>query len=396
MNLLFITPSFYPATYYGGPIYSTYELAKAIKKQDVDIKVITTNANGSERLQIKTGVFHKLENELPVKYFKSIDSRGTSLSMLFNLSKEIKKTDVVYLISIFSPPTPFVIHLSKRFDKPLIISPRGQLGKWCLEQGSPFKKLWLRLFIQPLISRLSWHLTSEEEQRNLKTVYPSAKTFVIPNGIDLKDFENCGLRKDKLFYKKYCDSVNEYSKIIISSGRLHSVKGFDILIEAMHLIRDGAQGIEQRADAVLFIAGKDFGEKSNLFNLISLNNLSDKVFLVGHIEGEEKINFLKNADVFALPSHNENFGIVYAEALAAGTPVVASKYTPWRDVEKHNCGKWSENTPEKFAKSILEILQSDNVQMGLNGRKYVEENYSWEKIGREFKVQTENIITVNK
>ena len=119
-KLLHITPSFYPAFYYGGPIYSTYELAKAIKKQGVDIKVITTNANGNERLQIKTGVFHILENELPVKYYKSLDSRGTSLSMLFNLSKEIKQADVVYLLSIFSPPTPFVIYLCKKFNKTLL------------------------------------------------------------------------------------------------------------------------------------------------------------------------------------------------------------------------------------------------------------------------------------
>ncbi len=101
MKLLFISPSFYPATYYGGPIYSTYELAKALKKTGFDIRVITTNANGKEKLEIKTGVFHKLENDLPVKYYKSLDSRGTSLSMLFNLRKEIKKSDLVYLFQYF-------------------------------------------------------------------------------------------------------------------------------------------------------------------------------------------------------------------------------------------------------------------------------------------------------
>ena len=60
MKLLFISPSFYPAFYYGGPIYSTYELAKALKKQNIDLKVITTNANGKERLNVKTGVFHNI------------------------------------------------------------------------------------------------------------------------------------------------------------------------------------------------------------------------------------------------------------------------------------------------------------------------------------------------
>ena len=187
MNLLFVSSSFFPATYYGGPIYSTYELAKALKKSGADVSVITTNANGNKKLEIKTGVFHKLENELPVKYYWSLDSRGTSLSMLFNLWKDIKKSDLVYLISIFSPSTPLTILLCRLYKKPLIISPRGQLGKWCLEQGSIFKKLWLRLFIKPINQsvnhRFYWHLASLAEEKAVLAVYPSAKTFVIPNGV---------------------------------------------------------------------------------------------------------------------------------------------------------------------------------------------------------------------
>ena len=146
-KILMITPSFYPAFYYGGPIYSSYDFAKTLKKQSIDIRVITTNANGNKKLKIKTGVYHKLENDLPVKYFKSFDSRGSSISMLFNLRKEIKNADIVYLVSIFSSPTPFTIFLCRLYKKPLIISPHGQLGEWSLAQGSIFKKLWLRLFI---------------------------------------------------------------------------------------------------------------------------------------------------------------------------------------------------------------------------------------------------------
>ncbi len=67
MKILFVTPAFYPAFHYGGPIYSTYELAKALKKQNVDVKVITTNANGKERLKVKTGIFHRLETGLHKK-----------------------------------------------------------------------------------------------------------------------------------------------------------------------------------------------------------------------------------------------------------------------------------------------------------------------------------------
>lgn len=52
MKILFVTPAFYPAIYYGGPIYSTYELAKALKRHKSDVRVITTNANGGERVKL--------------------------------------------------------------------------------------------------------------------------------------------------------------------------------------------------------------------------------------------------------------------------------------------------------------------------------------------------------
>jgi len=392
VKILAIAPSFYPAFYYGGPIYSTYELAKALNKTSVDVRVITTNANGNEKLKIKTGVWKKLENDLPVKYYNALDSRGTSLSMLFNLYKEIKSVDIIYLISIFSAPTPFTIFICRLLKKHLIISPKGQLGRWCLEQGSRFKKLWLHTLIKPFINFLHWHLTSEQEQQDVLAVYPSAKTFVIPNGVSEDLFSLNGKPKDKSFFNKYTGFDCSNKKVIISMGRLQKVKGFDILIKAVAQVikEEKDKGISE--DIILLIAGEDFGEKKNLEELIDKLGLKKKVFLIGRIEGLEKIQFLRNADVFALASHHENFGMVYAEALAAGTPVVASKNTPWQDVEKNNCGKWVDSTPEKIAESIIEILNSDPVQMGINGIIYVRKNFSWDKIAKQFVETYKNII----
>jgi glycosyltransferase involved in cell wall biosynthesis len=380
MRISFICPSFYPAFYYGGPIYSTYELAKGLKKQNIDIKVISTNSNGKEKLDIKTNLFQKLDNLLPVKYYNSLDSNGTSIRMFFNLWKDIRDVDIIYLISIFSPTTPLTLISNIIYRKKIIISPRGQLGKWCLEQGNWYKKLWLTFFIAPFIHHLHWHLTSEDEQNDVKAIYPKSKTFVIPNGIDLNNFNHFDSRKEKSFYSKYAQNLNRNSAIIVSMGRLHKKKGFDTLIEAIKKVKEQFN----ESDILLFIAGEDFGEKENLLNQIQQLRLQDTVFLIGYIDGEEKNNFLKNADLFALPSHDENFGIVYAEALAAATPVIASTNTPWRDVVKYDCGKWVKNTKDEFARAIIEILNADTIKMGLNGKQYVEENFSWNFIASDF------------
>ncbi|KAA0236642.1 MAG: glycosyltransferase, partial [Chlorobiota bacterium] len=118
----------------------------------------------------------------------------------------------------------------------------------------------------------------------------------------------------------------------------------------------------------------------------------EKVFLIGRIDGLDKIKFLRNADVFALASHHENFGMVIAEALAAGTPVIASRNTPWQDVEKQNCGKWIENTPEKFAEAITEIIKSDQTQMRNNGTNYIREYFDWDKIALELMSKINSIV----
>ena len=82
--------------------------------------------------------------------------------------------------------------------------------------------------------------------------------------------------------------------------------------------------------------------------------------------------------------------MVYAEAFAAGTPVVASTKTPWQDVEKYNCGKWVENTPEKFAKAINEILSFRCNQMGRTGVSM------WKKtsVGRRLAKNSKNKLKI--
>jgi len=389
MKILFVSPSFHPATYYGGPIYSVFNLAKGLMKQQVDIKVVTTNANGKEKVKLKPGIFHLLENELHVKYYSALNSKGASLSMALNLWKDIKETDLVYLVSVFSPPTPLSIIFCRLFSKPLIISPHGQLGEWSLKSGSRFKKLWLKVFIKPIINKLYWHLTSFEEKRDILELFPSAQTFVVPNGINLGDFPNQNKLKDRSFFNKYAKTECKEKRIIVSMGRLHKIKGFDILIDAFDNL------IKQNHDLLLLIAGEDFGQKKELEKLINEKKLTNRIYFIGHIAGEEKVNFLSNADVFALSSYYENFGMVYAEAFAAGTPIVASKNTPWEEVEKYNCGKWVDNTPRKFAEAIKEILSSNYEEMGRRGARYVEENFDCDKIASSFKDQIERIILKN-
>jgi glycosyltransferase involved in cell wall biosynthesis len=379
MNLTFITPSFYPATYYGGPIYSLYHLAKVLAKRGIKVYAVTTNANGDKRLNVITNKFTAIAENLFVKYYAFSTGSGFSPFMFLFLWNDIRKADIIYLVSVFSPPTPLTILLAALFRKKIILSPRGQLGDWCLNQGNKLKKLWLIVFIKPFLKKIIWNAASQQEKDMIIKVFPGADAFIIPNSIELAEFdkETGGIR-DYRIYKELSGKDVSGKIILVSLGRLHKVKGFDILINAFDRIKN------QFADIVLFIAGNDYGEKKALSNLIKELGLEERVFLINNIEGENKVKFLKNADLFVLASHHENFGIAYAEAMAAGLPIVASVNTPWKEIEQYGCGKWVNNTSEDFAEAITDILKSDNKNRGKRAREFVSDRFNPDIIAGEY------------
>ena len=104
------------------------------------------------------------------------------------------------------------------------------------------------------------------------------------------------------------------------------------------------------------------------------------------MRGEEKWRVLREADLFVLPTHSENFGIAIAEALASGTPVITTKGTPWRDIENQHCGWWTEIgvEPTKEAlRSFINMSESELETMGRNGRRLIEEKYSDTAIAKQ-------------
>ena len=108
--------------------------------------------------------------------------------------------------------------------------------------------------------------------------------------------------------------------------------------------------------------------------------IEDSVVMTGEVVGEAKDCLLANADVFVLPSYSENFGIVVAEAMAWGRPVIASTGTPWKEVEEAGAGWWIEPAEEALAGVLQEALgkrQEDLDAMGARGRALVGERYGW-------------------
>ncbi len=379
MRISLVIPSFYPATVYGGSIFSTLHTCEALSTlDDVTVYVSTTNANGKSKLDVKANSWIKFNDRFFVKYYNETKIDIFSLSLFLHLWKDIKASDIVHIQGIFSTPTPIALICAFILKKNVLMSPRGSFCQWCLTHGSRFKKLWMRFVINPFGNHVTWHATSVTEKEDILKLYPNAHVYVVPNGISLEAYSHVNTLDKKAFAHKYTGVELSPSKIIVSMGRLHKVKGFDILIDSFTKV------LKRYPNTILCIAGKDVGEKANLEKQIETLRLQKYIYFIGEITEQDKIDFLGNADLFVLPSHSENFGNVYLESLAAGTPIVASKQTPWSKVEAAGCGKWVNNSAEETSQAMLEMLEKSREQMRKNA-KALAKKYDWANIALQFR-----------
>ncbi|MBC7450236.1 MAG: glycosyltransferase [Cytophagales bacterium] len=322
----------------------------------------------------------KMDNFLVKYYYDTVINR-LSIPLISNIRKDIVDADVIHIQMIFNLSSAMTILFACKMNKPVLLSPRGVMGKWIMENGIPLKKIWLKIFIKPFANLIHWHATSEQEALEIQSHYPHAKIHIIPNGIDINktDFEVYENRSG--LYAQYISDKHKEIKgpVIVSMGRIHAKKGFDILINSFDLL------MADYPEALLFIVGQNEGELSKLKALVATLNLEKNIYFITQLNGKAKLDFLANADVFALSSHNENFGNVYLESLAVGTPVVASTKTPWKEVVEFSCGMWVKNSIEDFHLAMLNIIK--------HPEKYTKENcqrlankYSLKSVGELFSV----------
>ncbi|MEZ9902145.1 glycosyltransferase [Vibrio breoganii] len=385
MFICLIIPSFYPAFIYGGPIFSTYHTCSELAKlTNVDVRVSTTNTNMNSKLDVEANQWIPLDG-FQVKYYNETIIDKLSLSLFFNVWKDIRKADVVHIQSIFNTPTPISLIYAKLFRKKVLLSPRGSLGEWCLDNGNKFKSYWLKYAIKPFLKNVVWHSTAQQEKDEILKIFPTAKVEIIPNGIEYEKFKINNSYSTNEYVRRFLNLDIDAEKIVVSMARIQKKKGFDILITSF------VDVLNKYPTAKLLIAGEDEGELSALLSLVQKLNLAESVFFIGSISGQDKIDFLANADLFALPSHNENFGNVYVESLAAGTPIVASTNTPWCQVEDANCGKWVPNTIKETSNAMIEMLDRDRETLRDNAKKLAK-TYDWKSIAVQFETLYEKMV----
>lgn len=324
-----------------------------------DLHIATHKSN--DMLQLENCTIHFLHDGL-CNFFAF---KHEFIALLKKISPDIFHSNCCWY-----PYSAFTIGWAQQKGYKTIVTPHGMLEPWILQRNYWSKKLpGIILYQRRAIKKADLvHATAESEKENLLKLGWNPNVKVIPNCVQI----------DKIQIKTF----GVQSRTILFLSRIHPKKGIEILIESVRKLK------QQLSDWKVLIAGTgDSCYISRLQEMSSQMCVDDLVEFVGPVYGEKKYDLYRKADLFVLPTYSENFGIVVAEALACGTPVVTTEGAPWKDLVDFCCGWWCEANITSFSSSMIDFLSKtpDQLkQMGINGRQLIESKYSSAKVAQMF------------
>jgi glycosyltransferase involved in cell wall biosynthesis len=261
-----------------------------------------------------------------------------------------------------------------------MVSPRGMLTGWALKHKGLRKRLaWWAYQRRDLERAQVLHATSRDEADGFRAVGLGQPIAIIPNGVELPPIgpEPSTLPSSEAL--RMVDSPQPSKRTVLFLGRIHPIKGLSDLVKAWAMVRPPGWRVVIAGDG-------DKNHQAQLEAEIRERGLSGEFSFVGPVTGDSKWVWYREAALFVLPSHSENFGIVVAEALACGVPVITTRGTPWEDLNAHRCGWWTDIGPEALAKALREATTqpvAGRVEMGTRGKRLVEEKYTWPGIAAQ-------------
>lgn len=342
-----------------GPSYSVPTLCKNIASRGLEVELSCLAA----KREI-TGVTLDIHPQ-----WSMLKRFAVSPSHAYALSYKAEESDVIHNHSLWS-----MVNLAAGLVVPgkrakLVTSPRGTLSDWAMSRSKRVKRILWPLQRRVLSRADMLHATSEVEYNEIRALGFTAPVAVIPNGIDLPKLPKGAPSSEK--------------RTLLFLSRIHPTKCVDRLLLAWKALQAKHQ------DWRLVIAGK--GEQAYLHEIESLavDLELERLEFTGPLYGEKKSNAYREAELFVLPTHSENFGMVVAEALAHGCPTVVSKGAPWSGLEEEGCGWWVDHDVESLTASLEKAMSLSTAQlasMGLQGRDWMQREFSWDSVAHRMTV----------
>jgi glycosyltransferase involved in cell wall biosynthesis len=372
MKILHLLPSADPRS--GGTAEAVRQQSEVFKSRGHEVEVATLDSPQ-----------HTAQWDFPAKLIglgPGMGTYGYTGNMIKWLSDNLDRFDLMVIDAIWQYNALAGYRLIRSRKIPYVVFSHGMLDPY-FKQAFPLKHLKKMLYYRLVLHRIlkdadAVFFTCEEEKilaRQSFTPY-CVNEKVVPIGITLP--VRSSMKSGDAFIARFPEL--EGKRVILSLGRLHPKKGVDLLIAAF------AATLASDRSWQLVIAGPDhMGWQENLKAQAKKLDIANRITWTGMLDKDWKWGALSAAEVFAIPSHQENFGIVVAEALAVGLPVLMSnKVNIWREVQSSSAGFVEPDTEEGTIQLLRQWtgLPGEQVQeMRVNAKKCFERYFNLETVG---------------
>jgi glycosyltransferase involved in cell wall biosynthesis len=366
---------------YGGTTATVLPLCDALaRKPGVTVEIAATDADGPGRRLAEPPAC-----SVPVRLFRNdlAEFWKFSREMYTWLNRHVRDYDLVHAHGVWNFTTTVACRAARRQHIPYILFPQGMLSNytWSRSRRSALQKRVYWRLIERANARgaTRLHLTSEGEGREMEPLRLGVPASVIPLGLEPAAWET---PIDRDWLRARLGGRDRGRPIVLFLSRLHSKKGVvDFLLPAFRAVtRDGFLVIAGGADA------HAPGYEAEVHAAVAALGLTDRVHLLGPVSPAERWPAFDGADVFVLPSKQENFGLVVTEAMARGVPVVSSEHA-YSCEHLGRAGGAGLVTPlkvEAITHAIDRLLAdpAERSRMGAAGRAYAP-RLSWDNIADE-------------
>jgi glycosyltransferase involved in cell wall biosynthesis len=369
-RVLHVIPAVAPR--YGGPSVATFGFCHALEASGVDTVVATTDADGADRLPVETGTLQKYRGVTMV-FFPRIFSESFKWSGPLSswVHEHVGAFDLVHIHAVFSHSSIAAGHACRKAGVPYVVRPLGNLDPWSLAQHRMRKQLLMKIAVGEMLrGATAIHYTSAGERALAERALSWLPAgIVVPLGVDDASFTSSVAPR----------SARPY---VLALSRLHVKKGLDLLVDAFHGLAQAGASPAWR----LVIAGD--GEASYVAQLqkrAAAGPASDRIEFRGWVNGDDRRTLLERASLLALPSHQENFGLAVAEAMASGVPVmVAPGVNLADDITGHSAG-WVVERDARMWISALRDALGDGPELERRGRnaRAAADQYRWPAVGQQ-------------
>jgi glycosyltransferase involved in cell wall biosynthesis len=385
MRILNVTQSYAPFFEFGGPPVKVRALAEGMAKKGHEVTVLTADWGLEARL---TGLHHEPQAEVS-PFGRKRKANGVTAIYLANwlhyhatswnpalgryLRAKLKEFDVVHIFGLYDLLGPRAAKECRGRNIPYVVEPIGMFVP--IVRSVFLKRAYHRLWgCEMLKGAGAIVVTSEQEREELIVGGIAAEKLILRrNGVDVpvtmpeRGSFRCALK------------IADQDKLILFLGRLSQKKSPDLLLEAFAGL---PESIAQRGCAVhlAFVGPDESGMKSRLTHMAGELGVSGRVHFSPPLEGQAKWSAYRDADIFVLPSQNENFGNTAAEAVAAGTPVIVTEHCGIAPLLKDRAGLIVRHKEVELRNALIRLLEHEDAYKSLQqGCRAAMANLGWDQ-----------------